>query len=100
MDFCRNSLAAHKLSQATGFQSFPKACVDRLPGRMNAQESNVVEVLLPFWASWQLACDLSCFASTLSYWVQPRKSWNAQINQFGIDDKLKRVVEFYFFCQQ
>ena len=39
---------------------FPKACVDRLPGRMNAQESNVVEVLLPFWASWQLATLSTC----------------------------------------
>lgn len=52
--------SCHKLMQMDSFfesnwiPMFPKACVDRLPGRMNAQESNVVEVLLPFWASWQL----------------------------------------------
>lgn len=47
-------MAAHKLIESAWIPMFPKACVDRLPGRMNAQESNVVEVLLPFWASWQL----------------------------------------------
>ena len=59
MDFCRRFRGSPMQDIATGSlrKQLPpctKACVDRLPGRMNAQESNVVEVLLPFWASWQL----------------------------------------------